>query len=170
MDVCSAVPCAQPGSPADWANYFGKASLKIAAPCSPTLRVRAPKTKPSNLQEGAATRQTRRHGPSVHLAHEDLSVFVPVLGHNNKKMVQFGYQTPVFAQGPLGTSNGLAIRMRVGLFAHQREETTRFIAFRSHWGFQSEFWIPGEGHEKDGVEGEGGYFSLESHGDRTEHC
>ena len=44
------------------------------------------------------------------------------------------------------------------LRGHQREETTRFIAFRSHWGFQSEFCTPGEGHEKGGVEGEGGYF------------
>jgi hypothetical protein len=33
-----------------------------------------------------------------------------------------------------------------------------FIAFRSHWGFTSEFCTPGEGHEKGGVEGEGGYF------------
>ena len=39
----------------------------------------------------------------------------------------------------------------------QREETNRFIAFRSHWGFQSDFCTPGEGHEKGGVEGEGGY-------------
>ncbi len=44
------------------------------------------------------------------------------------------------------------------LRGHQREETTRFIAFRSHWVFQSEFCTPGEGHEKGGVEGEGGYF------------
>jgi len=44
------------------------------------------------------------------------------------------------------------------LRGHKREETTRFIAFRSHWGFQSEFCTPGEGHEKGGVEGEGGYF------------
>src|SRR5487761_465835 len=44
------------------------------------------------------------------------------------------------------------------LRGHPREETTRFIAFRSHWGFQSEFCTPGEGHEKGGVEGEGGYF------------
>jgi hypothetical protein len=44
------------------------------------------------------------------------------------------------------------------LRGHQREETTRFIAFRSHWGFQSDFCTPGEGHEKGGVEGEGGYF------------
>lgn len=44
------------------------------------------------------------------------------------------------------------------LRGYQREETARFIAFRSHWGFQSEFCTPGEGHEKGGVEGEGGYF------------
>ncbi len=44
------------------------------------------------------------------------------------------------------------------LRGHQREETSRFIAFRSHWGFQSEFCMPGQGHEKGGVEEEGGYF------------
>jgi transposase len=44
------------------------------------------------------------------------------------------------------------------LRGYRREETTRFIAFRSHWGFQSEFCNPGEGHEKGGVEGEGGQF------------
>jgi len=40
----------------------------------------------------------------------------------------------------------------------QREETERFIAFRSHWGFESSFCTPGEGHEKGGVEAEGGCF------------
>jgi transposase len=40
----------------------------------------------------------------------------------------------------------------------QREETERFIAFRSHWGFESEFCTPGEGHEKGGVEAENGHF------------
>src|SRR5260370_137020 len=44
------------------------------------------------------------------------------------------------------------------LRGHQREETMRFMAFRSHWGFASEFCTPGEGHEKGGLEGEGGYF------------
>jgi transposase len=44
------------------------------------------------------------------------------------------------------------------LRGHQREETARFIGFRSHWGFQAEFCTPGEGHEKGGVEGEGGQF------------
>ena len=44
------------------------------------------------------------------------------------------------------------------LRGYQREETSRFIGFRSHWGFQAEFCNPGEGHEKGGVEGEGGQF------------
>jgi len=40
----------------------------------------------------------------------------------------------------------------------RREETARFVAFRSHWRFDSEFCTPGEGHEKGGVEGEAGQF------------
>ena len=32
------------------------------------------------------------------------------------------------------------------------------MAFRSHWRFTAEFCTPGEGHEKGGVEGEGGCF------------
>jgi transposase len=43
---------------------------------------------------------------------------------------------------------------------HQREEATRFIAFRSHWDFESEFCTPAEGHEKGGVEGRRGYVTL----------
>ena len=41
---------------------------------------------------------------------------------------------------------------------YRREETARFIAFRSHWRFTSEFCTPAEAHEKGGVEGEAGYF------------
>jgi transposase len=44
------------------------------------------------------------------------------------------------------------------LRGHRREETARFVAFRSHWGFASSFCTPGEGHEKGGVEGEVGFF------------
>ena len=44
------------------------------------------------------------------------------------------------------------------LRGYRREETERFIVFRSHWKFQAEFCTPGEGHEKGGVEGEAGYF------------
>jgi hypothetical protein len=40
----------------------------------------------------------------------------------------------------------------------RREETARFVAFRSHWRFSSEFCTPAEAHEKGGVEGEAGYF------------
>ena len=39
-----------------------------------------------------------------------------------------------------------------------REETTRFIAFRSHYGFEASFCNPYAGHEKGGVEGEVGRF------------
>ena len=44
------------------------------------------------------------------------------------------------------------------LRGYQREETSRLIAFRSHWGFASDFCNPGRGNEKGGVEGEVGYF------------
>ena len=44
------------------------------------------------------------------------------------------------------------------LHGYQREENSRFIAFRSHWRFQSEFCNPACGNEKGGIEGEGGYF------------
>ena len=44
------------------------------------------------------------------------------------------------------------------LRGYRREETARFIAFRSHWRFESEFCTPGEAHEKGGMEGEVGYF------------
>jgi transposase len=54
--------------------------------------------------------------------------------------------------------DNLASAVKKILRGREREETERFIAFRSHWGFQSEFCTPGKGHEKGGVEGEGGYF------------
>src|SRR5207302_1776485 len=44
------------------------------------------------------------------------------------------------------------------LRGYQREETERLIAFRSHWGFQTELCNPARGNEKGGVEGEVGYF------------
>ena len=44
------------------------------------------------------------------------------------------------------------------LRGYRREETARFIAFRSHWRFASEFCTPAHAHEKGGVEGEVGYF------------
>jgi transposase len=54
--------------------------------------------------------------------------------------------------------DNLASAVRKILRGYRREETARFVAFRSHWRFAAEFCTPGEGHEKGGVEGEGGYF------------
>jgi hypothetical protein len=48
--------------------------------------------------------------------------------------------------------------VRQVLRGKRREETTRFMAFRSHWRFAGEFCNPAAGHEKGGVEGEVGYF------------
>ena len=53
--------------------------------------------------------------------------------------------------------DNLASAVRKILRGYRREETVRFLAFRSHWRF-AEFCTPGEGHEKGGIEGEGGYF------------
>jgi hypothetical protein len=39
-----------------------------------------------------------------------------------------------------------------------REETQRFVAFRSHWQFRAEFCTPAEAHEKGGIESEVGTF------------
>jgi len=44
------------------------------------------------------------------------------------------------------------------LRGRQREETERMIAFRSHWGFQSEYCNRASGNEKGGVEGELGWY------------
>ena len=67
----------------------------------------------------------------------------------------FAYFGGVFRQ--LRYDN-LASAVKKILRGHRREETARFIAFRSHWGFASEFCTPGAGHEKGGVEGEAGFF------------
>jgi transposase len=54
--------------------------------------------------------------------------------------------------------DNLSSAVKKVLRGYQRQETERFIAFRSHWGFESQFCTPGRGNEKGGVEGEGGYF------------
>jgi transposase len=67
----------------------------------------------------------------------------------------FAYYSGVFRK--LRYDNLTAAVKKI-LRGYQREQTARFIAFRSHWRFESEFCTPGEGHEKGGVEGEAGYF------------
>lgn len=66
----------------------------------------------------------------------------------------FGYFGGVFHR--LRFDNLAAVKKI--LRGYQREETARFIAFRSHCGFAAEFCTPAEAHEKGGVEGEAGYF------------
>lgn len=67
----------------------------------------------------------------------------------------FAYFQGVFAE--LRFDN-LSSAVRRVLRGHLREETTRFIAFRSHWHFDASFCTPARGNEKGGVEGEVGYF------------
>jgi transposase len=51
------------------------------------------------------------------------------------------------------------------LCGRTRQETERWVAFRSHYGFDPFYCVPGQegSHEKGGVEGEGGRF-------RRNHC
>lgn len=67
----------------------------------------------------------------------------------------FAYFGGVF--GKLRYDN-LGAAVKKILRGYRREETTRFIAFRSHWRFEAEFCTPAQAHEKGGVEGEAGYF------------
>jgi len=67
----------------------------------------------------------------------------------------FAYFGGIFA---LLRYDNLASAVKKILRGYEREQTERFIAFRSHWGFRSEFCNPASGHEKGGVEGEVGYF------------
>lgn len=54
--------------------------------------------------------------------------------------------------------DNLPLAVKRILRGRERDQTTRFIAFRSHWRFAAEFCTPGAGHEKGGIEGEAGYF------------
>ena len=54
--------------------------------------------------------------------------------------------------------DNLSAAVRRILRGFRREETARFVAFRSHWRFESVFCTPGEAHEKGGVENEVGTF------------
>jgi transposase len=67
----------------------------------------------------------------------------------------FAYFQGVFAT--LRYDN-LTMAVKKILRGRQRIETERIIAFRSHWGFRSEYCNPASGNEKGGVEGELGWF------------
>lgn len=67
----------------------------------------------------------------------------------------FAYFTGVFKR--LRYDN-LTSAVKKVLRGARREETARFVAFRSHWQFEAEFCTPNEPQEKGGIEGEAGYF------------
>jgi transposase len=54
--------------------------------------------------------------------------------------------------------DNLTLAVKKILRGRQREETERVLAFRSHWGFRSQYCNPARGNEKGGVEGELGWF------------
>lgn len=54
--------------------------------------------------------------------------------------------------------DNLTLAVKKILRGRQREETERVIAFRSHWGFRSEYCNPARGNEKGGVENELGWY------------
>ena len=67
----------------------------------------------------------------------------------------FGYFGGVFSK--LRYDNMASVVKKI-LRGRQRIETDRIIAFRSHWGYQSEYCNPAKGNEKGGVEGELGWY------------
>lgn len=93
-------------------------------------------------------------GTAVHVAYANQAQESFIDGHNiaferlggiPSKMIRYDNLTPA------------VIRVSLG---RERLENPRFIAMRSHYGFDSFFCIPGIGgaHEKGGVEGEVGRF------------
>jgi len=90
-------------------------------------------------------------GGAFHRAYHRATQQAFLEGHE----LGFRYFGGVFHR--LRYDNLLAAVKRV-LRGSRREETTRFVAFRSHWKFQSQFCTPEEAHEKGGVENEVGTF------------
>jgi hypothetical protein len=54
--------------------------------------------------------------------------------------------------------DNLSAAVKKILRGYRREQTARFVAFRSQWRFAAEFCTPAQAHEKGGIEGEAGYF------------
>jgi len=111
------------------------------------------------VAEIAGERQTLYHfamrsmagGGAFHVAYYHATQQAFLEAHEKA----FGYFGGVFRK--LRYDN-LKSAVKKILRGYQRVETERFIAFRSHWGFESEFCNPARGNEKGGVEGEVGYF------------
>ena len=90
-------------------------------------------------------------GDAFHRAYTNATQQAFLEGHE----LAFAYFDGVFRT--LRYDN-LTIAVKKILRGYRREETSRVIAFRSHWGFTSEYCNPASGNEKGGVEGEVGRY------------
>jgi len=90
-------------------------------------------------------------GDAFHCAYSHATQQALLEGHE----LAFHYFGGVFRK--LRYDNMTSVVKKI-LRGRQREETERIIAFRSHWGYQSEYCNPAKGNEKGGVEGELGWY------------
>jgi len=90
-------------------------------------------------------------GDAFHCAYTHATQQALLEGHE----LAFAYFGGVFRK--LRYDNMASVVKKI-LRGRQREETERIIAFRSHWGYQSEYCNPAKGNEKGGVEGELGWY------------
>jgi transposase len=90
-------------------------------------------------------------GDAFHRAYTNATQQALLEGHE----MAFDYFGGVFHK--LRYDNMTSVVKKI-LRGRQRVETDRIIAFRSHWGYQSEYCNPAKGNEKGGVEGELGWF------------
>ena len=92
-----------------------------------------------------------------------LRVLATPLSRRSSKRIElaFAFFCGVFLQAAFTDQPGELLGKEDSAYGQRREETALFIAFRSHWRFDSEFCTPAEGHEKGGVEGEAGHFLQE---------
>lgn len=97
------------------------------------------------------TMRSMASGDAFHCAYPHATQQALLDGHQRA----FAYFGGVFAKLRYDNMGSLVRKILRG---YQRVETERMIAFRSHWGFQSEYCNPASGNEKGGVEGEVGRF------------
>ncbi len=90
-------------------------------------------------------------GDAFHRAYTNATQQALLEGHE----LAFNYFGGVFRTLRYDNMTSLVKKILRG---RQRVETDRIIAFRSHWGFQSEYCNPAKGNEKGGVEGELGWY------------
>ena len=102
--------------------------------------------KPCELQFFAM--RSMASGDAFHRAYTNTTQQALLEGHE----LAFEYFGGVFRT--LRNDNMTSVVKKI-LRGRQRVETGRIIAFRSHWGYKSEYYNPAKGNEKGGVEENG---------------